>query len=110
MNDNSAKDIAASPQFVALLRSRLRRGYLLSFVMTLLYMLFFLGMAYFPHLMGDVSIIGHSISFGIWSAFGLCFICLVFSCYYTWWANNKFDSMKEKYLQEIMTSATNTAK
>ena len=102
MNRQLVEHIAETPQFTRLLRSRLRLGCLLSFIMVLLYTLFFLGMAYFPQLMGDVSIIGHSVSFGIWCAFALCFICLVFSWYYTWWANNKFDVMKEQYLQEVL--------
>ncbi len=103
-NNYRLEDIAESPRFTALVKTRLRISSLLSLLMVILYTLFLIGMAYFPQLMGDMQIIGASISFGIWCAMALCFVCLALSWYYTWWANNRFDVMKEKYLREMAMS------
>ena len=87
------------PRFKRMVRQRLQVSVGLSVILLLLDAGFFVGAAYFPHLLGLPSMANASL--GIWLGISFIVLSMVFSAIYTWWANAKLDVLKQDLLADL---------
>ena len=99
-SDDDIQKLAHSAALQKLIRLRVGMTIILSAVMSLVYALFFIAIAYFPEWMGSTLHQQSTISIGIWfSVFCVLFSVLI-SAFYIWWANNFYDAAIQKLMLE----------
>lgn len=101
MSLSETEKCLAHPKFQQLVRSRSRFSFLFSLIITLGYAVYVIGMSFMPHIMARPLTEGGSTTYGILIAIAVIISGMVCSGFYTWWANRKFDALRNELLKDL---------
>lgn len=90
-----------NPDFQRLVKLRGRVSQVFSLIIVIGYGIYILGTAFAPGFMSRPITEGGSLTYGIVIAILVILLGMVTSGIYTWWANTKFDVMKQELLKEL---------
>lgn len=102
-NDTGHLKIFNHPVFREMMRLRLRMTFFLTGIMLVVFCLYFGLLGYRPDIMAVRPIADSQITLGFWFTFFIAIFSVLISGFYIWWANNKFDVLKQKLLDGLKT-------
>jgi uncharacterized membrane protein (DUF485 family) len=100
MTTQILRRIEASPHFKDLVRKRSRLGWLLTFLMLIIYYAFILVIAFDPQLLGTPLAEGAVTTYGIPVGLAIIIVAIALTGIYVWRANNEFDRLVATVLKE----------
>ncbi|VAV90586.1 hypothetical protein MNBD_ALPHA02-1579 [hydrothermal vent metagenome] len=90
-----------NPKFKELTRARANGNILFSLIILVGYGIYVLGISFAPKLMSSPVTSGSSLTYGILIAVLVIVSGMVCSGLYVWWANRKFDVLKQDLLKDL---------
>ncbi|NOZ66040.1 MAG: DUF485 domain-containing protein [Alphaproteobacteria bacterium] len=101
MSPSETEKCLNNPKFKKLTRARANGNILFSLIILVGYGIYVLGISFTPAFMASPVASGSSLTYGILIAVLVIVSGMVCSGFYVWWANRKFDVLKQDLLKDL---------